>query len=67
MALTQSVALEGISLYPVVKYPARADDHRSPGALFGLGDPNGNRTLHEGLMLELRSQQIKWQNRMKQH
>ena len=61
LALAQGVALEGISLYPVVEYPAWADDRRSPGALFGLGDPNGNRTLHEGLALELRSQQIKWQ------
>lgn len=62
LALTQGVALEGISLYPVVEYPAWADDRRSPGALFGLGDPNGNRTLHEALALELRSQQIKWRN-----
>ncbi|MCT6590183.1 beta-glucosidase [Pantoea dispersa] len=60
LALAQGVALEGISLYPVVEYPAWADDRRSPGALFGLGDPNGNRTLHEALALELRSQQIKW-------
>ncbi len=62
LALEQGVALEGISLYPVVEYPAWADDRRSPGALFGLGDPNGNRTLHEALALALRSQQIKWQN-----
>ena len=62
LALAQGVALEGISLYPVVEYPAWADDRRSPGALFGLGDPNGNRTLHEALALELRSQQIKWRN-----
>ncbi|MRT40059.1 beta-glucosidase [Enterobacteriaceae bacterium RIT702] len=62
LALDHGVALEGISLYPVVEYPAWADDRRSPGALFGLGDPNGNRTLHEALALELRSQQIKWQN-----
>ena len=62
LALAQGIALEGISLYPVVEYPAWADDRRSPGALFGLGDPNGNRTLHEALALELRSQQIKWRN-----
>jgi hypothetical protein len=67
LALDEGVALEGISLYPVVEYPAWADDRRSPGALFGLGDPNGNRTLHEALALELRSQQIKWHNREKQN
>ncbi|MDZ7278790.1 beta-glucosidase [Pantoea eucrina] len=63
LALDNGVALEGISLYPVVEYPAWADDRRSPGALLGLGDPNGNRTVHEALALELRSQQIKWQKR----
>lgn len=66
LALEDGVELEGISLYPVVEYPAWADDRRSPGALFGLGDPNGNRTLHEALALELRSQQIKWHNRAEQ-
>ena len=63
LALNQGVAVEGVSLYPVVEYPAWADDRRSPGSLFGLGDPNGNRTLHEALALELRSQQIKMQSR----
>ncbi|RPD96403.1 beta-glucosidase [Candidatus Pantoea deserta] len=63
LALDQGIGIEGISLYPVVEYPAWADDRRSPGPLFGLGDPNGNRTLHEGLALVLRSQQIKFQTR----
>jgi hypothetical protein len=34
-----------------VEYPAWADDRRSPGPLFGLADPNGNRNLHEALAL----------------
>lgn len=63
LALEQGIAIEGISLYPIVEYPAWADDRRSPGALFGLGDPNGNRTLHEALALVLRSEQIKFQTR----
>ncbi|NIF20537.1 beta-glucosidase [Candidatus Pantoea multigeneris] len=63
LALNQGIAVEGISVYPVVEYPMWADDRRSPGALLGLGDPNGNRTLHEALALELRSQQIKLQSR----
>lgn len=62
LALAQGVALEGVSIYPVVEYPAWADDRRSPGALFGLADANGNRTLHEPLALELRSQQIRMQS-----
>ena len=66
LALDQGVGLEGVSLYPVVEYPAWADDRRSPGALFGLGDPNGNRTLHEGLALVLRSQQIKFQTKFQE-
>ncbi len=66
LALDQGVGLEGVSLYPVVEYPAWAGDRRSPGALFGLGDPNGNRTLHEGLALVLRSQQIKFQTRFQE-
>jgi hypothetical protein len=37
-----------VSLYPVVEYPAWADDRRSPGPLFGLADPNGNRNLGPG-------------------
>ncbi|GLR09733.1 beta-glucosidase [Mixta theicola] len=65
LALEQGVAMEGISLYPVVEYPAWADDHRTPGSLFGLPDPNGSRTLYEPLALALRSQQIKLQNRGK--
>lgn len=63
VALENGVAIEGISLYPVVEYPAWADDRRSPDPLLGLGDPNGNRTLHEGLALVLRSQQIKYEKR----
>lgn len=65
LALDSGVAMEGISLYPVVEYPAWADDRRSPGPLFGLPDPNGNRTVYEPLALALRSQQIKLQNRGK--
>nr|MBA2814871.1 hypothetical protein [Candidatus Pantoea persica] len=63
LALDQGIGIEGISLYPVVEYPAWAEDRRSPRALFRLGDPNSNRTLHEGLALVLRSQQIKFQKR----
>lgn len=60
VALDQGIAVEGISLYPVVEYPAWADDRRSPGPLLGLADPNGNRNLHEALALILRSQQIRF-------
>lgn len=63
VALNNGIAVEGISLYPIVEYPAWADDRRSPRPLLGLGDPNGNRTLHEKLALVLRSQQIKFQKR----
>lgn len=63
VALENGIAIEGVSLYPVVECPAWADDRRSPGPLLGLGDPNGNRTLHEALALVLRSQQIKYQKR----
>jgi hypothetical protein len=63
VALDQGIAVEGISLYPVVEYPAWADDRRSPGPLLGLADPNGNRNLHEPLALVLRSQQIKFATR----
>lgn len=63
VALENGIAIEGVSLYPVVEYPAWADDRRSPDPLLGLGDPNGNRTLHEGLALVLRSQQIKYEKR----
>ncbi|ADD76603.1 Hypothetical Protein PANA_1436 [Pantoea ananatis LMG 20103] len=63
VALDQGIAMEGISLYPVVEYPAWADDRRSPGSLLGLADPNGNRTVHEDLALVLRSQQIKFTKR----
>ncbi|MGD9424400.1 beta-glucosidase [Pantoea sp. NSTU24] len=63
VALDQGIAVEGISLYPVVGYPAWADDRRSPGPLLGLADPNGNRNLHEALALVLRSQQIKFATR----
>jgi len=59
IALDNGIALEGVSLYPLVEYPAWADDRRSPGALLGLADANGNRTVYEPLALELRSQQIK--------
>ena len=62
LALERGVAMEGISIYPVVEYPAWADDRRSPGPLFGLPDPNGSRTRDEPLALALRSQQIKMQN-----
>ena len=65
LALERGIAVEGISLYPVVEYPAWADDRRSPGPLFGLPDPNGSRTVYEPLALALRSQQIKLQNREK--
>ncbi|WP_405424597.1 beta-glucosidase [Pantoea stewartii] len=64
VALDQGIAMEGISLYPVVEYPAWADDRRSPGSLLGLADPNGNRTVHENLALVLRSQQIKFSQRV---
>lgn len=63
VALDQGIAIEGISLYPVVAYPAWADDRRSPGSLLGLADPNGNRTVDENLALVLRSQQIKFSKR----
>ncbi|KOC87264.1 hypothetical protein [Winslowiella iniecta] len=59
IALDNGIALEGVSIYPLVEYPAWADDRRSPGALLGLADANGNRTVYEPLALELRSQQIK--------
>lgn len=62
IALDRGIALEGVSIYPVVEYPAWADDRRSPGALLGLPDPNGNRTVYEPLALELRSQQIRMKN-----
>ncbi|MFS2222701.1 beta-glucosidase [Pantoea sp. B65] len=62
IALDNGIGLEGVSIYPVVEYPAWADDRRSPGALLGLPDPNGNRTVYEPLALELRSQQIKMNN-----
>ncbi|WP_437610652.1 beta-glucosidase [Erwinia sp. V71] len=62
ITLENGVPLEGVSLYPVAEYPSWADYRRSPGALLGLPDPNGNRTVYEPLALELRSQQIKMQN-----
>lgn len=62
IALDNGIPLEGVSLYPVAEYPSWADYRRSPGALLGLPDPNGNRTVYEPLALELRSQQIKMQN-----
>lgn len=62
LALKAGVQLEGISLYPVVDYPAWDDDRRLPVGLFGLPDANGNRTVNESLSLTLRSQQIKHQH-----
>lgn len=59
VAMDQGVAVEGISLFPAVDYPAWADDRRSPGGLFGLPDANGNRTIYEPYALEIRSQLIK--------
>lgn len=61
LALKAGVQLEGISLYPVVDYPAWDDDRRLPAGLFGLPDANGNRTINESMALMLRSQQIKHQ------
>ncbi|MFD1803101.1 beta-glucosidase [Mixta tenebrionis] len=62
LALERGVGMEGVSLYPVVEYPAWADDRRSPGPLFSLPDPNGNRKIYEPLALALRSQQIKFRH-----
>lgn len=59
-ALDMGVAVEGISLYPLVDYPSWDDDRRSPAGLFGLPDANGNRTVNEACALALRSQQIKF-------
>lgn len=59
LAIEAGVQLEGISLYPLVDYPAWDDDRRSPVGLFGLPDANGNRTVNEAYALALRSQQIK--------
>lgn len=59
LALEAGVALEGVSIYPLVDYPAWDDDRRSPAGLFGLPDANGNRTVNEPFALALRSQQIK--------
>lgn len=59
LALDAGVQIEGVSIYPLVDYPAWDDDRRYPAGLFGLPDANGNRTVNESIALTLRSQQIK--------
>lgn len=60
IALEHGVAVEGISLYPLVGYPGWDDDRHSPAGLFDLPDANGNRAVNEDWALALRSQQIKF-------
>lgn len=59
IAMERGVQIEGVSVYPVVAYPAWADSRRSPDGLFGLPDANGTRPVFESYALAVRSQQIK--------